>query len=249
MSPPPAAVIPIAPTILYVADALPTPTIPTTFVVPHAIFVLPTATVTNDSRGKPSNSIKVVPTMQMKKKNIKKARKKNYQTRGTQQGSTSQTMEVHVVQQSRRFSNFNQLRSTVLDRLIQKGLLRPLTNSKPPNPNLSSFDPKSYCRFHQVAGHSTDSCMCLKHEIQNLIDSEKITNPEKSNPNQNTKTNHFLNHQYVPPLTAIVTSSRISKEESPDTSKNEERIKKPAALGCSPREIEKEVIEEVNEEI
>ena len=63
MPPPLAATIPIDPTIPYVANALPTPTIPTTFVVPHAIFVLPTATLTNDSREKPSNSIKVVPTM------------------------------------------------------------------------------------------------------------------------------------------------------------------------------------------
>ena len=91
--------------------------------------------------------------------------------------------------------------------------------------------------------------MRLKHEIQNLIDSEKITDPEKSNPNQNHKTNPFLNHPNIPPPAAIVTSSGISKEESPDTSKNEEKIKKPAALSCSPREIEKEVIEEASEEM
>ena len=79
----PAAAISIAPTIPSIADASPTPTVPTTFAVPHAIFVLPTITLTNDSRGKPSNSIKVVPTMQMKKKNVKKTRKKSYQTGGT----------------------------------------------------------------------------------------------------------------------------------------------------------------------
>ena len=92
-----AAVMPIAPTILTTADAPPTATVPTAFVVPHAVFVLPTSTLTNDSRGKPSNSIKVVPTMQIKKKNVRKARKKNYQTGGTQQGSTSQAVEVHVI--------------------------------------------------------------------------------------------------------------------------------------------------------
>ena len=75
----PAAAIPIAPTIPSTAD-----TVPTTFAVPHTVFVLPTATLTNDSRGKPSNSIKVVPTMQMKKKNVRKARKKSYQIGGTQ---------------------------------------------------------------------------------------------------------------------------------------------------------------------
>ena len=78
--PSPAATIPIAPTIPSTAD-----TVPTTFAVPHAVF----ATLTNDSKGKPSNSIKVVPTIQMKKKNIRKVIKKSYQTGGTQQGSTS----------------------------------------------------------------------------------------------------------------------------------------------------------------
>ena len=107
----------------------------------------------------------------------------------------------------------------------------------------------SYCKFHQVTGHSTDSCMHLKHEIQNLIDFGKITDPEKSKPNQNTKTNPFLNHPNVLPPAAIVISSGISKEESSDASENEEKIKKPAALSCSPREIKKEVIEEASEEM
>ena len=79
MPPSPAAAIPIAPAIPSTAD-----TVPTTFAIPHTVFVLPTATFTNNSRGEPSNSIKVIPTMQMKKKNVKKARKKSYQTGGTQ---------------------------------------------------------------------------------------------------------------------------------------------------------------------
>ena len=78
---------------------------------------------------------------------------------------------------------------------------------------------------------------------------EKITDPEKSNPNPNTKNNPFLNYPNVPPPAAIVTSSGISKEESPDASKNEEKSKKPAALSYLRREIEKEVIKEVNEKM
>ena len=130
----------------------------------------------------------------MKKKNVRNARKKNYQTGGIQQGSTSQAVEVHGVQQSKRFSNFNQPLSKVLDHLIQKGLLRPLTISTPPNLNLPGFNPNSYYKFHQVASHSTDSCMHLKYEIENLIDFGKITNPEKTNPNLNIKTNPFPNY-------------------------------------------------------
>ena len=89
MPPPPVAAIPIALTIPSTANAPPTATVPTACAIPHTVFVLSTATLTNDSRGKPSNSIKVVPTMQMKKKNIRKARKKSYQTMGTQQGTTN----------------------------------------------------------------------------------------------------------------------------------------------------------------
>ena len=84
MPPPPAAVIPIAPTILYTADDPPTATVPNAIAIPPTVIVLPTAILTDDSKGKPSNSIKVVPTVQMKKKNVRNARKKNYQTGGTQ---------------------------------------------------------------------------------------------------------------------------------------------------------------------
>ena len=87
--------------------------------------------------------------------------------------------------------------------------------------------------------------MHLKYEIQNLIDSEKITDPK----NPSTKNNPFLNYPNVPPLSAIITSSGISKEESLDASKNEEKSKKPVVLSYLLREIEKEVIEEVTKEI
>ena len=130
---------------------------------------------------------------------------------------------------------------------MQKSLLQPLPNPNPPNPNTSDYNPNKHYKFHQNLKHSTDSCMRLKHEIQNLINSGKITDPEK--PNQNTKNNPFLNYPNVPPPAAIVTSSGISKGESPDASKNEEKIKKPTTPSYLPREIEKEVIEEVTEKM
>ena len=55
----PAAAIHIAPTIPSVVDASPTTTVPTAFVVPYAIFVLPTATLTNDSRANPQIVLKL----------------------------------------------------------------------------------------------------------------------------------------------------------------------------------------------
>ena len=57
--------------------------------------------------------------------------------------------------------------------------------------------------------------MRLKHEIYNLIDYGKITDPKKSNPNPNpnTKTNPFPNYRNVPPPATIMINSRVSEEE------------------------------------
>ena len=55
--------------------------------------------------------------------------------------------------------------------------------------------------------------MRLKHEIQNLIDSGKITDPEKSNSNPNTKTNPFPNYRNVPPPATMMINSEVSEEE------------------------------------
>ena len=79
--------------------------------------------------------------------------------------------------------------------------------------------------------------MSLKFEIQNLIDSGKITDPEKSNSNPNTKTNPYRN---VPPPTTMMINSGISEEEVlnffedinlqtkkkiPDAPNNDEKVK------------------------
>ena len=53
-----------------------------------------------------------------KKKNIRSTETRNYPTRGTQQANTSRAVKVRVVQPPRKFSNFNQPLSKVLDRLV-----------------------------------------------------------------------------------------------------------------------------------
>ena len=142
-----------------------------------------------------------------KKKNTRGTETRNYPTGGTQQENTTRAVEVQAVQQPRKFSNFNQPLSKVLKRLVQKGLLQPITYSRTPNPNSPRYDPNSYCNFHQAIGHHTDTCIRLKHEIQDLIDSRKITDPE----NLNTKTNPFPNYRNVPPPATIMINPGISE--------------------------------------
>ena len=89
-----------------------------------------------------------------KKKNTQSTGIRNYPTGGTQQANTSRAVEVWAIQPLRKFSNFNQPLSKVLDHLVQKGLLRPLTISRLPNSNIPGYDPNSYCKFHQVASWS-----------------------------------------------------------------------------------------------
>ena len=81
--------------------------------------------------------------------------------------------------------------------------------------------------------------MRLKYEIQNLINSEKIIDPEKLNPNPHIKTNPFPNYQNIPPPTTIMINSGVNKEEvlnsfedlnlqieekTPDAPKNDEKV-------------------------
>ena len=53
-----------------------------------------------------------------KKKNTRSTGTRNYPTGGTQQANTSRAIEVRAVQSPRKFLNFNQSLSKVLDRLI-----------------------------------------------------------------------------------------------------------------------------------
>ena len=92
---------------------------------------------------------------------------------------------------------------------MQKVLLRPLINIKPLNPNRPGYNPNSYYNFYQAIGHSTDIYIRLKHEIQDLIDSRRITDPE----NPTTKNNPFPNYQSVFPSTAMMIHSATRKEE------------------------------------
>ena len=111
----------------------------------------------------------------------------------------SNNFQANVVRQSpRRFSNLGKPLSKILEKLVQKNLLQPLTSQRP----LPNADPKVYCKYHQTIGHDTDTCIRLRHEIQNLIDAGKISNPETHKPN--TQNNPLPNYRNAPPPDAPI---------------------------------------------
>ncbi|KAL7192568.1 hypothetical protein ACSBR2_024396 [Camellia fascicularis] len=67
--------------------------------------------------------------------------------------------------------------SKALQILAEREYLKPLE----PRPLLSnlplSHDATQYCTYHQQAGHTTDNCFHLRHEVQDLIDNEVILPP------------------------------------------------------------------------
>ena len=76
--------------------------------------------------------------------------------------------------------------------------MRPMPSQQP----LPNANPKLYCKFHQTIGHDTDVCTRLRHEIQDLIDAGKITDPETRKPN--TQNNPLPNYRIAPPPNAPV---------------------------------------------
>ncbi|CAL5331373.1 unnamed protein product [Camellia sinensis] len=67
--------------------------------------------------------------------------------------------------------------SKALGALIKKGHLKPLEPQPLPKNLPLTHNPADYCAFHQRAGHDTDMCFRLCHEIQDLIDNGVIPAP------------------------------------------------------------------------
>src|SRR3989441_9931687 len=96
--------------------------------------------------------------------------------------SGSQNVNVLRNFTERRFSKFSLPLSKILERCIKRGLLQPLEPRPLPDPLPPRFNLRAFCDFHQSKGHDTNSCKRLRHEIQDLIDSGKIPDPEEVKP-------------------------------------------------------------------
>ena len=66
----------------------------------------------------------------------------------------------------------------VLAVMIERGHLKPLDPTPLLNPIPLSWNRNDHCAFHQRIGHMKNSCLRLKHEVQDLIDQRVITKPQ-----------------------------------------------------------------------
>ncbi|KAI8547348.1 hypothetical protein RHMOL_Rhmol07G0188500 [Rhododendron molle] len=105
----------------------------------------------------------------------------------TNQARTSSVKPAEVNQisekskfQNQAFTQFSTPRSTLLKKLTKIGVLKPLPPPQTIPPNLNQ---NVYCEFHQMPGDTTDNCIRLRHEIQNLIDNKVIDTPPPDKPN------------------------------------------------------------------
>ena len=58
------------------------------------------------------------------------------------------------------------------------GHLEPLDPTSLPNPILPNWNRNDHCAFHQRIGPMKNSCLRLKHEVQDLIDQGVIAKPQ-----------------------------------------------------------------------
>ncbi|KAI8555312.1 hypothetical protein RHMOL_Rhmol05G0165000 [Rhododendron molle] len=97
------------------------------------------------------------------------------------QAGTSSAKPVEVNQisekpksQNRVFTQLSTPRSALLKKLIEVEVLKPLP---PPQTIPLNLNQSVYCDFHQMPGNTTDNCIRLHHEIQNLINNKVIDAP------------------------------------------------------------------------
>jgi hypothetical protein len=77
----------------------------------------------------------------------------------------------------RKFSQLSAPLPSVYKELLMAGFLKPLQPTPPPQSPPRSYNPNTFCIYHQIPGHPTERCQRLRHEIQDLIDNGSISAP------------------------------------------------------------------------
>ena len=86
-----------------------------------------------------------------------------------EKGSALNNMNV-VRPQKRVFDNLPMPLSEVLAFMTEEGHLEPLDPTPLPNLIPPNWNRNDHCAFHQRIGYKTNSCLRLKHEVQDLVD-------------------------------------------------------------------------------
>ena len=98
------------------------------------------------------------------------------------------TTQINRPQSRRRkFSQLSAPLPLVYEELLMAGFLKPLQPTPPPQNPPPSYNPNTFCIYHQTPGHPTKRCQRLRHKIQDLIDNGSISAPlakPNTSPNQ-----------------------------------------------------------------
>ncbi|XP_077221939.1 uncharacterized protein LOC143855751 [Tasmannia lanceolata] len=154
-----------------------------------------------------------------------------------------------IRRQFRQFDPLSYPLPMILKKLIKDKKIR-LPDVKPvPNPLPVSWRRDQYCEYHRGPGHMTESCLALKHAIQNMIDKDELA-VERSNIIQNPLPNHravapptknaiFVDEPILDPsaLICTITSDKTYVLKFDDEELREFREKEPYVLSFDDAEL------------
>ncbi|KDP24752.1 hypothetical protein JCGZ_25480 [Jatropha curcas] len=118
---------------------------------------------------------------------------RNVESSNQNQSVSSNTVGAVNERVRREFTDLGRPLSTVLRPCIKNGILLKLLVD-PTKPVHGRYMDRNY-DYHQCKGHLTDECFKLRHDIQDLIDSGKITKPSERN-KPSTKNNPLPQYPY-----------------------------------------------------
>ena len=121
----------------------------------------------------------------------------NSSNSGSNGGKTS---EVNAVNVRRELTPVGLTLSQALETLSTKGFIKPLDLGRyTPNTSTPNYNANEYYKYHKSHGHSTNKCTHLHHDIEDPIQSDKVSLPPINHPN--IKSNLLPDYHVVPPPT------------------------------------------------